>query len=378
MCELCGNKLKRNGTTTAGTTRWRCTTCGASSTKRRPDLRRRGELNEFRAWLLNPTPQGHTPAAARAFRRRTAWCWLIEPTITVTGELYSEVQVDGLYLSSRWCLLVASHHGKVVAWQWCDREKTVAWKALLTQVPPPRVLVCDGGSGIPKAVQECWPDARIQRCLVHVQRVVRRHLTSRPRTEAGKALWALARSLTKVNTRAEATTWLQALNAWHQTHGHLTRERTYLKNLGHQAAPSWVRQGQRWWYTHERLRRAYRGLAKLVREQQLFVYLEPEFAGLKISSTTNSIEGAINAQIRRMLSHHRGMIEHHQRRAIEWWLHDHAIAAPHPNTLIPAHLDRPKVTSPVATNEPIGPAGYDTALTAEEGLWARKGWAGRS
>ena len=28
--------------------------------------------------------------------------------------------------------------------------------------------------------------------------------------------------------------------------------------------------------------------------------------------------------------------------------------------------------------EPDGPAAYDTAMTAEEGLWARKGWAGQS
>ena len=32
----------------------------------------------------------------------------------------------------------------------------------------------------------------------------------------------------------------------------------------------------------------------------------------------------------------------------------------------------------VDPDEPIGPAHYDTGLTAEEGLWARKGWAGRS
>ena len=29
-------------------------------------------------------------------------------------------------------------------------------------------------------------------------------------------------------------------------------------------------------------------------------------------------------------------------------------------------------------DEPLGPALYDTGLTPEEGLWTRKGWAGRS
>lgn len=254
----------------------------------------------------------------------------------------------------------------------------MAWKALMEQFPPPRVVVCDGGSGIPKALTHCWPETRVQRCLVHVQRVVRRHLTSRPRTEAGKALWALALRLTRIKNQDQATGWLQALNTWHQTHGNLTRERTHHQHLGTQAAPSWVRPGQRWWYTHERLRRAYRGLAKLVREQQLFVYLEPEFEGMGIASTTHSAEGAINAQLRDLLRRHRGMIEHHQRRGIERWLHAHAIAAPPDRDLIPAHLDRTVKPRPQPDQEPIGPAGYDTGLAAEEGLWARRGWAGRS
>ena len=45
----------------------------------------------------------------------------------------------------------------------------MAWKALLDQVPPPKVVVCDGGSGLLVAVAEVWPDTLVQRCLVHVR-----------------------------------------------------------------------------------------------------------------------------------------------------------------------------------------------------------------
>ncbi|WP_439329295.1 transposase-like zinc-binding domain-containing protein, partial [Corynebacterium hiratae] len=34
----CGGEMKRNGTTSKGTTRWRCKQCGASSVKRRNDI----------------------------------------------------------------------------------------------------------------------------------------------------------------------------------------------------------------------------------------------------------------------------------------------------------------------------------------------------
>lgn len=92
------------------------------------------------------------------------------------------------YDRTGWCCLIASDRDGVIAWQWCDREKTAAWKALLEQVPPPTVVVCDGGSGLLPAVAEAWPDTKVQRCLVHVQRNVRIFLTSKPRTDAGKAL----------------------------------------------------------------------------------------------------------------------------------------------------------------------------------------------
>lgn len=378
-CGLCGARLKKNGKTSAGRTRWRCTACGASSTKSRPDLSRRAEFEAFLAWLLGPLPQGDVGSgSARTFRRKTAWCWLVEPSITITGEIYDEVQIDGIYLSSKWCCLIATSAGKVIAWQWCDREKTAAWKALLEQVPPPTVVVCDGGSGLLPAVAEAWPDTKIQRCLVHVQRNVRTYLTTKPRTDAGKALWALARGLTRITTSEDAVAWLQNLNDWHEVYGHLTRERTYRTQFaGDRAMPAWVRPGQRWWYTHERLRRAYRLLAKLAQRDHLFAYLAPEHDGLGIASTTNRIEGGINAGLRELLRRHRGMPETHQRRAVEWWLHAHAIAAPPAASLIPDHLDKP-APKPTPVEEPIGPATYDTGLSAEEGLWHRRGWAGRS
>jgi hypothetical protein len=143
-------------------------------------------LNAFIEWLLGPTSQAVTPfGTSRSFRRRTAWCWRIEPVLPVAGEVYDEVQVDGMYLRSNWCVLIASHRGKVIAWQWCDREKTVAWTALLTQFPPPKVVVCDGGTGLLQAIADTWKTTRVQRCLVHVQRNMRTYLTSKPRTDAG-------------------------------------------------------------------------------------------------------------------------------------------------------------------------------------------------
>uniref|UniRef100_UPI0023A9E90B hypothetical protein n=1 Tax=Promicromonospora iranensis TaxID=1105144 RepID=UPI0023A9E90B len=42
----------------------------------------------------------------------------------------------------------------------------------------------------------------------------------------------------------------------------------------------------------------------------------------------------------------------------------------------PVHWQPPAPA--IVIDEPDGPTGYDTTTTAEEGLWARKGWAGHS
>src|SRR5690606_1698558 len=128
----------------------------------------------------------------RTFRQQTRWCWEIRPRIPATGEVYDVVEIDGFNLRSGWCILTARSRGHVIAYQWCSRESGDAWGARFARIPAPVVVVCDGGPGMHAALKEHWPDTRVQRCLVHVQRNVRQYVTTKSRTPAGKALWGLA------------------------------------------------------------------------------------------------------------------------------------------------------------------------------------------
>lgn len=279
--------------------------------------------------------------------------------------------IDGTYLGT-WCLLIATdEHHTPLAWQWCSTESHAAWTALLQQVPAPLVVICDGGSGIRAALQETWPDTLVQRCIFHVWMNLRTYLTLRPRTPAGQALLEIGKRLRRVTTTHEAVTWLQHLNDWHTIYGHLTRERSYAKRRlkdGAWDSPT----GRKWWYTHDRLRKAYNLLAQLQRREQLFTYLVAD--GPK---TTSRLEGGINSVIKQTLRLHRGMNTQHQKRAAEWVLIERAgllhTASSMPTT-DPAHTgtQRPQFTEP----DP-GPALYDTGLDPAEGLWTRTGWAGR-
>ena len=371
-------KLVKNGRNTAGNQRWKCPTCGASTVRKRPDRSRAFTLQRFLGWLLGKDSQADADGSAsgRSFRRATQWCWELRPHIPLTGEIHDVLQIDGFNLRTGWCILTVRAGGNVIAWQWCARESQAAWSALLARLPAPAVVVCDGGTGMHAALAEHWPDTRIQRRLVHLQRNVRKYVTTRSKTSAGKALWGLALKLTRVQDLDHAAEWLQLLAAWEEQYLHLTRERTYRAQATE--TPSWVRPTQQWWYTHQRLRSGHQALRRVLRAGHLFTFLDPALASLRVPATTNAIEGATNSQMRLLLLHHRGMPETHQRRAIEWWLYMQS-EHPDPARVLAEHQHRPATTPPPPRREPEpGPALYDTGLTPEEGLWIRKGWAGRS
>lgn len=377
ICVVCRIKLVKNGRNRAGNQRWRCPSCGASSLRKREDRSQLFTLLRFIDWLLGKDNQADADGTrtGRSFRRRTQWCWELRPRIKITGEVYDVLQIDGFNLRTGWCILVASCRGKVVASQWCSRESQAAWAALFQRLPAPRVVVCDGGPGLHAALNAHWPGTRIQRCLVHLQRNVRKYVTTKSKTAAGKGLWGLARKLTKVTTAEDAEEWTRLLLAWEGEFLHLTKARTYRKEATE--IPSWVRTTQTWWYTHQRLRSGHQVLRRVIRSGHLFTFLDPKLAALGVPSTTNEIEGGINSQMRLLLLHHRGMREAHQRRAIEWWLYLHS-EFPNPGRVLAEHQpqqarpSRPRHTEPAS-----GPALYDTGLTADEGLWLRAGWAGR-
>ncbi|WP_246815414.1 transposase, partial [Corynebacterium sp. HMSC11D10] len=57
-----------------------------------------------------------------------------------------------------------------IAWHWCKQETTYDYKCLLERIEAPLIAVIDGGQGATSAIKTCWPNTKIQRCLVHAQR----------------------------------------------------------------------------------------------------------------------------------------------------------------------------------------------------------------
>jgi len=308
--------MQKRGKTAAGKQRWLCVQCSHSRSLGHETQQKGRLLDRFVAWLLGKQAQSELGVSERTWRAQTVWCWQIIPSPMLTGEVYPVILLDGIRIGSLVCL-IARTPKHVIGWIWAGWESSITWEKLLGKLPAPAVVVCDGQKGILLAVARCWPQARIQRCIFHVWQNVRVKLTLHPQTEAGQELLRLAKALLKgLATKEAAELWQEQLASWEQRHGSFIRERTYAQD---------PKPGQRKWrYTHERVRSAYRQVAKLLRDDHLFTYLDNTLllqTKQPIPRTTNYVEGGINSQLRTKLKLHRGMSEEHQRKLVEWYLY---------------------------------------------------------
>ena len=76
--------------------------------------------------------------------------------------------------------------------------------------------------------------------------------------------------------------------------------------------------------THERLLKAYNSLVVLINTQTMFRYLDETLELDKECPRTNLIEGGVNAQLRRLLRHHREMSVEKRIKAVFWWCYSHS------------------------------------------------------
>lgn len=366
-CPVCAHLMKKNGTTSKGSIRWRCTHCGMSLTRKRKDITHAAQFDAFITWITGNQTQREacSTGSDRTWRYQTQWCWNVQPVIPITGEIYDYIQIDGTYLPYDWCLLTAASRGKVLAFQWCNRENTEAYKSLLNQLPTPVSVITDGHPGALSAIKQVWPGARVQRCLVHIKRNIRVLTTMNPRIPAHQALWGLAKKLVTIKMLQEADNWVNLLQKLYDQWKNWLNQRTFRRNVSEDNIPSWVRMNQQWWYTHQKARRAYRLLTRQLRDGTLFAFLDPvlrEQVTAPIPSNTNALEGGINSQIKRLINTHKGLSEDHMRRAIEWWCYLNSEHPGDPKQFITPECFKPKTKKIVDDQHSIGPARFDTSF----------------
>lgn len=299
--------MKGNGTTKAGTKRWRCPKCGASSVRKHDSSAK--QLEAFLRWLLSKDAVADLKTSRSTFWRRTAWIWKIWPIAPYTGEVHDVVFLDGIWLRRKAVVLIAVAGGRVAGWHLAQTECAASWAALMLRIPAPKMAVSDGSPGFSKAAKLVWPSAKVQRCTFHAASQVKRCTTLKPKLEAGIELLGIANRLTDAKDAESAAAWLLEYSEW------CVRWDGFLKECT-------VKDGKKA-YTHERLRKARRGLNRLVKDKTLFAFVEMQQEhGGSWPSTNNAVE-SVNARLRDMLRHHRGLPLLHRIKAIFWWCYMH-------------------------------------------------------
>jgi hypothetical protein len=144
-----------------------------------------------------------------------------------------------------------------------------------------QAVVLDGRTGI-STVFDGLP---IQICQFHQLQIVRRKLTLKPETEAGKELLKIGLNITRHDEKSLG----MLLGAWHEKNHLFIEEKTY--TLG----------TRRWRYTHRRMRSAYRSLIKNLP----YLYTCQKYPELKIPNTTNCLDGHFSS-LKEKLGVHRG------------------------------------------------------------------------
>ena len=198
------------------------------------------------------------------------------------------VVADATFFKRLYGVLVlrADKTKKNIFWRIIDSERIEAYararKKIENQGFEISALVSDGRPG----VRGVFGDVPCQMCHFHQRQIIIRHLTTKPKLQAGIELKKIAETLSKTTEEKFA----EMLDLWHKKWQLFLKEMTYNPET------------KRKFYTHRRIRSAHYSLRKNL--PYLFTY--QKYPELNIPTTTNSLEGCFS-HLKELIKIHRGL-----------------------------------------------------------------------
>ena len=230
------------------------------------------------------------------------------PKFNIKGRCQSHLLIDGTYFSNDLCLVLYRDNDikYTQLYRFSDKERYEQIREDLVNLSNLGIqissITCDGHNAILKAIKQACPGVIVQRCVVHVHRMVNIWLRKRPKTEASVRLKNIINLLPMVKTYNDSLYFTNAFNEWYEHHKDFVNEKT--KN----------EQTTRWWYKHKNLRRATTMIQKAL--PNLFHYLHNE----QIPKSTNGLESFFG-HLKDSLSIHRGLSYENRKMFVIWYLH---------------------------------------------------------
>lgn len=230
------------------------------------------------------------------------------PTIPIKLKHQTHLLIDGTYFPNDLCLILYYDHD-IRYVQLYRHTKQEQYKEIYEDLINLKKLgvniysvTCDGHRAILKAIRKAYPNAIIQRCLVHIKRQVKNYLSTSPKTLPGQDLMTVAKQITWIKSQEQCGLWLLAFKEWCDLYELYVNEKSFNSATG------------RYWFTHKNLHAAYILILKAIPD--MFHYLnDPE-----IPSTTNRLENYFT-HLKDKLTLHRGLRLMAKRNFIKWYLH---------------------------------------------------------
>jgi len=201
------------------------------------------------------------------------------PKIAIKPNQNAHLLIDGTYFKRTNCLILyfdndlkyfqLLHYSKKET-----REEIIKDLRVLRQNGVNVVSVtADGQNATKSALKRVFPEARLQRCLVHIQRYSDTYITKNPKTIAGIELKEITGTINNIDSHLSMKTFLAKLNDWRRRHNDFLKEKTLKED------------GSGWWYTHRSLRRVIFHINNALPD--MWWYLEDK----SIPKDTNALEG---------------------------------------------------------------------------------------
>ena len=190
----------------------------------------------------------------------------------------------------------APHLKKNLVWKMSKTENVRIYHELRFELEKQgfeiEAAVIDGKPGL---FDVFW-DVHIQMCHFHQIQIINRYLTTKPKLPASQELRRIALRI----PRSYEDEMRIMLDGWYERWEEFLKEKTFNPET------------RRWFYTHKRVRSAYRSLNKNL--PLLYTYQKyPEF---HIPNTTNSLDGSFS-HLKDMLRIHRGLKKNRKLKLID-------------------------------------------------------------
>jgi len=209
------------------------------------------------------------------------------PDITIISSAKAAVALsfDGTFFGRGYGLMVYRACGKNIYWQEMENENLSVieqgLRHLIAQGWQFSSITVDGRQGTISLIKRLFPDTPIQFCLFHQKAIIRRYLTTKPKTACGKEVQILVSFLAHLGHAF----FLECLADIQERYAEFLAERNEKKQ-----------------FMHRKLRSALRSL----RCNAPHLYTYKNYPELHIPSTTNSCDGSF-AHWKNKVKIHRGL-----------------------------------------------------------------------